>query len=495
MTSPANLTREQVIAQLVSELQGPIPLETLVDRVLQRKPSRAKDPRSPIRGEIRMYADRLGIVFADPERKTVVPANIAMRGVRFRHVITDAEISNRLLLWDESDFAYFPRPYLQSAARRDDLQIVDVEGRPLAEERRSVPMRFDTSIGPIIRDIQGRKISAILRQYQVRAGDAFLFTIEQFDPPRWRLEHEPQAQRNEAAIARRNRELMDLLYQMLEATAQERLHSPTALRCALIQMGDPAGYPGDPWLAAMKQDGRMKYDMSYIFYADDRRRNAFDALESLLFPEDDQDDELEGVEAEDLPPLPEGAAERIYTFKVSPTYRSELWRRVEVLGACMLMDLSDFLVELFKHETDHMAGFWKLVRRGKSNRTREVELAHLTPIGTGEGSELRVAELDLPVGGALKWVYDFGDWYEYKLQLEAVAQPEAAPSTGDYPRVVGANKPKLLYCASCQAQGKRIVAVWCCWDCSNEQGETVMLCEACSRRPEHQDHYLEEWVY
>jgi hypothetical protein len=108
---------------------------------------------------------------------------------------------------------------------------------------------------------------------------------------------------------------------------------------------------------------------------------------------------------------------------------------------------------------------------------------------------LRIAELDLAEGSALKWVYDFGDWYEYKLQLEAVIDPTAPPAAEDYPRVVAANGPHLLYCASCQAQGKQTVGVWYCWDCSDEQNEPVLFCEQCSRLPEHEDHYMQEWVY
>jgi hypothetical protein len=229
MTSPANLTREQAIAQVVSELESATPLEVVVDRVLQRKPSRAKDPRAPIRGDIRMHTDRFGVVFTDPERKIVVPANVAMRGVRFRHPITDVEINNRMLFWDEGDYIYFPSHYLPPDPRRNDLLLVDADGHLFAEELRSVPLRTASSVGPIVVDTWGRKIDAILRQHQARAGDSFLFTIEQFDPPRLRMEYEPQAQRDEAVIEQRNRELMDLLYQMLEASSQEQISGSTIL--------------------------------------------------------------------------------------------------------------------------------------------------------------------------------------------------------------------------------------------------------------------------
>lgn len=501
MDSPSNLTRQQVIAQVVSEMDGLTPLEEMVDRVLQRKPSRAKNPRTPIRGDIRLEAFSLNIVFGDTERKIVAPAASAMRGVRFRHTLTDLEISNRTLIWEESDHIYLPGKYKPPDFRRKDLELIDAGGRVVAEEQKLTSWSEKDAFGPVRLQASGRKIAALIRQHRVKAGDAFLFVIERFNPPRWRLEYEPQAQRDQAAIDRRNRELVDLLHQMLEESTAEYIDHYVAVRSALFQMADPAGYPGDPWVTALQADGRMTLSYMGIVYADGSRATAFDHLldslldDSLLVLEDTLEDELALADPAPLPPLPAGAATRVYTCKVSAAYRSGLWRRIEVLGGDMLADLNSFLVDQFKHDDDHMGGFWKLVRRGNSKRVREVELATIDPFGGGKGSELRLAELDLHEGDELKWIYDFGDWYEYKLKLETVAEPETPPDEKNYPRVVAANKPRLFYCTSCLAQGRQTVAQWSCWDCSREQNENVMLCEDCMQLGEHEDHYLEEWVY
>ena len=141
-----------------------------------------------------------------------------------------------------------------------------------------------------------------------------------------------------------------------------------------------------------------------------------------------------------------------------------------------------------------MGGFWKVVRRGRQ-RTREVELAMVDPFGRGKGSEQRVAELDLVEGDMIRWVYDFGESFEYTLKLEAVVDPPSAPDAADYPRVAGANEPELRYCASCQAKGKQVVAKWVCWECTEVGDAPHMLCDACTRLRKHEGHYIEEWVY
>ena len=80
----------------------------------------------------------------------------------------------------------------------------------------------------------GRKLQAFMREHKVASGDSILFTIEQYSPARWRVEHEPKAQRDQAAIDRSNHELMEALFAMLELASRNRstcLHRCTAHTC------------------------------------------------------------------------------------------------------------------------------------------------------------------------------------------------------------------------------------------------------------------------
>lgn len=175
--------REQVITQVIDELAGPTPLETVIDRVLARKPSSAKDPRGPIRNNIRRVPSLFGVVFGDAERKIVVPVRLALPGIRFRHCVTDAEVSDRGLHWTVSDAAYLASPYWPSSFLHSDPALVDAHGVviPGASQARDIIVSEDSV--DISLTGAGRKLPAFMREHKVASGDSLLFTIEQFSPP------------------------------------------------------------------------------------------------------------------------------------------------------------------------------------------------------------------------------------------------------------------------------------------------------------------------
>lgn len=145
----------------------------------------------------------------------------------------------------------------------------------------------------------------------------------------------------------------------------------------------------------------------------------------------------------------------------------------------------------FKHDWDHMGGFWQLIPRGAGKRVREVGIARVSPFVSdeNEGDDLRLAELDLEPGSQLRWVYDFGDWHKYDLVIEDV---EDAPTKGvKYPRVITQNKPHYLYCTACKEQGRQTIATNVCYDCSDRRQEMVAFCDECISEHD-EDHYYEE---
>jgi len=122
-----------------------------------------------------------------------------------------------------------------------------------------------------------------------------------------------------------------------------------------------------------------------------------------------------------------------------------------------------------------MGGFWRLVPRKADNRGvtryREVELGDVNPYGEGDGADLKIAGLELSTGDRLKFVFDFGDWIEHTLIVDAIEAPQAGAK---YPREVARNKPKYINCVECQKKGKQVVAKWICLECS--KGPKKMKC-------------------
>ena len=191
-------------------------------------------------------------------------------------------------------------------------------------------------------------------------------------------------------------------------------------------------------------------------------------------------------------PFAEEQEREVYRLKAELWHRPSLWRIIEIQGHQTLADLDEILREAFQHDQmDHLGGFWKLVPRGTTKRVREVDLGDVDQFGEGSAADVHIAGLELKPGDQIKYVYDFGEWIEHRLTVEDISEPEQNMA---YPCITDRNKPRYMYCPSCQKQGRKTVANWICIDCSNEQQRDVVVCERCLRA-KHEDHYVEEMLY
>jgi hypothetical protein len=269
---------------------------------------------------------------------------------------------------------------------------------------------------------------------------------------------------------------------MLEESSNEALYTHQAIPTAYARLADPRGYPGDHWIDVVARDPRMLHTGFQIHYSD--YVNPFEAFSKIFDEEHTPLIEEASFTAEQ--------AQQIYLFKASLWHRSGIWRMIEIEGGHTLADLDLVLREAFQHDPmDHLGGFWKLLPRGKTKRVREVDLGDVDPLGEGTAAEVHLAGLGLKPGDQLKYVYDFGDWIEHRLTLEAVVEPQ---TNIDYPRITGRNKPRYVYCPSCQEQDRKSIADWICIECSNQQQRDVVVCEQCLQQ-KHADHYAEEMLY
>jgi hypothetical protein len=313
--------------------------------------------------------------------------------------------------------------------------------------------------------------------------DHLLITVEDWEGCVFRLEREPASHINQELLQERDRILVDIFYDMLERARYEELYQHIAVPKAYALMPEKDGYPAHHWMIALEADGRMTFDDWRIHYRD----SGYSPFELIMM--------------EQFGPRPEPSlqkytreqAEQVYSFKAQLKYNARIWRRIEIQGGQTLGDLDVSLRHAFDYDTfDHLSGFWKLVARhgGQRTRYREVGLGNINPFEGGEASDIQIAALGLQVGDRLKYVYDFGDWVEHTLTLESIDAPQ---KTVKYPRQTGQNKPKYVYCVSCQRRGKQVVATWICLTCSNRKSEEIVLCEKCI--DQHEDHYVEEILY
>jgi hypothetical protein len=427
-----------------------------------------------VRSTLRLEHAGKTLVFLD--RQTLVPLHVAMQGVRFRIPLTREEV-DRGVLCIAPAFDCFRRQGLA----HQDMHLLDAAGHPLASHVVILKQQVTGPLGSFTQETPAFEIGAWYRAHRVRHNDSVLVTIEDWQHGHFRLEHEPANQRRQQDIERQNQELANVLFAMLEAARSEQLFAHQTIPTAYARLSDLRGYPGDHWTEVITNDARMQWDGFSIHYSD--FRSPWD--EMLLLAQ----------QAEHAPPqesyTPE-QARQVYCFTAALWHRPQLWRRLEIQGGQTLADFDAILREAFRHDTsDHLGGFWRLVRRGTAQRFREIDLGDIDPFGGGSGADRHLAGLGLQPGDALKYVYDFGDWIEHRLTLEEVAALETGAT---YPRIVAQNEPQYQYCQACQGKRRKSRATWVCIECSNARQQDVLVCEKCLIK-DHEDHYAEEIIY
>ena len=111
---------------------------------------------------------------------------------------------------------------------------------------------------------------------------------------------------------------------------------------------------------------------------------------------------------------PEGEyREGTYTWRVS---LGPVWRRIVAPAGATLDTLAMTILEAFEFDDDHLYCFEFRGRRGRKMRIacpHEEDAAAFT-------DEVTLGDLSLPEGGAMKFVFDYGDWWEFAVKLEEV---------------------------------------------------------------------------
>ena len=404
-----------------------MPARELAERLLAARPSQAKNFLQAARSHIRAAVGRY-LVFLDGDR--VLPLRLAFEGARFRLALDRKAFKRGLLRTDEALPSYLPVSFPLERAR-----FVDSAGKPIAFQVKVVSRQVDTFLGPSTVTTRYADLSDWFAAQKVYVKDHLLFTVLDWQEGLFQLEREPSGRRCQASLAERNRLLADLLYEQLESAPEERILQYIAVPTAYARLPDRSGYPPDHWMVVVERDERMATDGWSIHYSD----SGFSPLELLAH------EMSAGVREGPLRSVSREQGEEVYRFRAAMLYQPALWRTIEVQGKHTLADLDMTLREAFGHDmSDHMGGFWKLVargvqgkpgaaRRGSSRRYRRVDLGTVEPFGGGKEADTRIAELGLAVEDLVEYVYDFGDWTEHRLTLEAVEKPQAGV---EYPREV-----------------------------------------------------------
>lgn len=412
---PKQPTMAEILHDELGNITEPVLVNDLIDRVMQRFQSRAKNPRASVRTTI---TNESGSALVYVDRDHILPTRTALQDVRFRIPLSRLEI-------DEGGFAMdYLHYYLPSPGKtplENQIKMLDAQGRALpARKIVHIQRRKDPFFGDYTDIVALLDIKDWLNAHHAKAGDHLIITVEDREAFTIRLAFEKASAVREDELALRDKQLCDLLYDMLEHSNDERIYLHQAIPTVLARLPDKAGYAGSHWRVALQQDERMFCEGVSITYSD--------GTLSIF-------ERVEGDYGSEGKVFARKQGEQVYRFSARLKRGKGKPALVEIQGNQTMFDLDQILRQAFGHDTwDHLGGFWLLIPRA-SGRFREVEIGACAPDRKykldGSAVNVAVASLGLSIGSRLKYVYDFGDWIEHELTLEAI---EPAQSKTHYPR-------------------------------------------------------------
>jgi hypothetical protein len=413
------------ISETLERLGHALGEQSLFERVLSAQPQVSSSSIAAFQDRPPQALPSLSILY--PEQESHVPAPVAMRGVRLRVVLTQAEVEQGILGLEPALMALVPQQ------ERDTIQWLDHEGQTLTVSPARL-LEVRSSLGKTFSHTRaGVDVGNWLTALRARPGDSVLLTVVEWDPRCFSVELEPQRERQhrEAEIGYRNLELADLLYALLEASPEGAIYVPDTIPTVYARLYDATGYPGDHWIQIVQDDSRMELLGTTITYA-----GCYSPLDRLFECLTSEGYELT-TENEAYTDKPEP---QVYRFRVSARDRPGLLQYIEIEGQQTLGHLDFALRDAFGHDAMAHTGSFRHVVAGGGELTNTVYLGDVDPFEGGSAADRTVGDLRLEANARLQYSLGPIGRFEHSVELEAVV---AQDPTAYYPRVVDEGTPRV----------------------------------------------------
>ena len=102
-----------------------------------------------------------------------------------------------------------------------------------------------------------------------------------------------------------------------------------------------------------------------------------------------------------------------FIFKVS---LHKTWRRIAIAHNLSLDDLADVILQAFDFDNDHLHSFTFIDTNGQKREYTHPECMD----EEFSSDEITLSELPLSINGSMKFIFDFGDWWEFNIKLESI---------------------------------------------------------------------------
>jgi hypothetical protein len=255
-------TIADILQELSAQYNGVVAEREVMDRVLERKPSRAKNPYAGIREKLRYDGPRLGWVRLGGGE--LIPLRVALTGLRFRVIPNDDEFAGDLIAW--SKLAPFVAP------ETGGLRLEDASGQPLTIRSTSLPLGmgvFGMSYSPAL------GLSDWFSHVGFEPGDSMIVTIRAAEPMTLRLEREAAAAFRAQDVRMQERELVDVIADQLARGRTNMLFPQEVVLPTYARAPWRTGYPGRPWQQLIAADPRLQL-VDDLYIADNSFRRPFD---------------------------------------------------------------------------------------------------------------------------------------------------------------------------------------------------------------------------
>lgn len=235
-------TIASILRTLAREYDGPLEERQLLERVLERRPSAAKNPYATIRDRLRW--DGLALGWLRLSRQQLMPLRVALSGLRFRCVPRACDVEAGML----------PVAHLHPFAglRNTDLRLIDDGGASFPFVDQDV-----SDAGEAAARAPGFSLGDWYARSGFAAGDSILVTVLDAERPTLLIEHEAAgAQRVDTAA--QDAELLEAVIARVGRAPSSLIPCDEIILPIFAAAPWRASYPGQPWQHLVTRDGRLE---------------------------------------------------------------------------------------------------------------------------------------------------------------------------------------------------------------------------------------------
>lgn len=293
-------TIASILRALAYEYQTPVEERQVLEQVLKRRPSSAKNPYATIRERLRW--DGLTLGWLRLSRRELVPLHVILQGLRFRCLPRPSDLDSGLL----------PLVHLQPFAglRSYGCTVRDETGALM-------PFHDPDEEAGEVYPLPAFDLRAFFARTAYQPGDSLLVTVSSTEPLGLTIAHEPAAAFRDAAVTTQDSALIAAINERVQQAGTVLVPCDEVILPIFATAAWRTAYPGTPWQHLVLRDPRLQlvddifltnqrlgslqlFGSDEVFAQPPQRDQDFQAVDEMLLSEiETLQDELHRVRQSD----------------------------------------------------------------------------------------------------------------------------------------------------------------------------------------------------